>query len=407
MTGTVAAMDVRMAAALSGAISNVSAFCRAQGISRKTYYKWRARFAEGGVDGLRERSRRPHTSPHASPAAVEDAVVLLRKQLADDGADHGPDSIRCALLAAAGLPGDAGAAAATVAGVPARATISRILTRRGLVVPAPSKRPHSSLHRFVYPRPNGCWQSDWTQYHLTDGSPAAIAGTLDDHSRVLVGLDCAPGDGDGQLVWSVMTQGIADYGVPAMALTDNGLCYSGKRRGMRVAFEINLHSLGCATVCSTPRHPQTCGKIERHWQTMKKWLAVHGPYDTIEQLRAALQTYQHWYNTQRPHRALHGNTPAAAFAATVKARPADRPLPAPVMVTHPLVAGNGSVGVGPYQINIGTSWSGHTITAIADGDHIALFTGPHLIRALDADPSRRYQPAQPDRPRTYRHHEHP
>ena len=138
------------------------------------------------------------------------------------------------------------------------------------MVPAPGKRPHSSLRRFVYPRPNGCWQSDWTELHLSDGTPAAVAGTIDDHSRMLVGLDCAPGDGDSTLVWSVMEQAISEFGVPAMSLTDNGLCYSGYRRGMQVAFEINLNAFGCATVCSTPRHPQTCGKIERFWQTLKK-----------------------------------------------------------------------------------------------------------------------------------------
>lgn len=407
MAGTVAAMDVRMATALSGAVGNVAAFCRAQGVSRKTFYKWRARFAEGGVEGLRERSRRPHCSPNASSVQVEDAVVRLRKQLAEQGADHGPDSIRCALLAVAGLPGDADAALATAARVPARATISRILTRRGLVVSTPTKRPRSSLHRFVYPRPNDCWQSDWTQMQLSDGSPVAVAGSLDDHSRALVGVDCALGEGDSRLVWSVMEQAIAEFGVPAMSLTDNGLCYSGYRRNMQVAFEINLHALGCVTVCSTPRHPQTCGKIERHWQTMKKWLAAHGPYDTIEELRAALISYQHWYNDDRPHRALHGRTPAAAFATTTRARPADRPIPAPVLVTHPTVSTNGTVTVGTYLINVGVAWSGHHLSAVADGHHITLFAGTRLIRTLDADPSRRYQPAQPGRPRTNGHREPP
>ncbi|HEX3336767.1 MAG TPA: hypothetical protein VHS54_09920 [Jatrophihabitans sp.] len=35
------------------------------------------------------------------------------------------------------------------------------------------------------------------------------------------------------------------------------------------------------------------------------------------------------------------------------------------------------------------------VTVIADGDHIAIFTGNTLIRALDADPTRNYQPLRP------------
>jgi hypothetical protein len=263
------------------------------------------------------------------------------------------------------------------------------------------------LHRFVYPRPNGCWQSDWSEIHLADGRAVAVAATLDDHSRTLVGIGAAMGDGDSELVWSVMADAIKNYGVPAMSLTDNGLCYSGYRRGTRVAFEINLHALGCQTICSTPYHPQTCGKIERQWQTMKRWLAAHGPYDSLAELNTALAIYQHYYNTRRPHRALKGATPAAAFAATVKARPAHRPLPAPVTVTQTQTSRTGSVAVGAYVINVGMPWSGHILTAVADGDRIALFAGTRLVRALDADPNRRYQPAEPGRPRTYRHRNRP
>lgn len=120
--------------------------------------------------------------------------------------------------------------------------------------------------------------------------------------------------------------------------------------------------------------------------------------DTISALRAALRTYQHWYNTERPHRALGGKTPAAAFTATVKARPADRPLPAPVSVTHPVVSSAGNLSVGTYLINIGQARKGHTLTAITDGDHIAIFDHATLVRVLDADPTRRYQPAEPGRP---------
>src|SRR5579875_2117288 len=321
MAKKVAPMDVRMASACAGAVGDVSAFCRAQGISRKTFYKWRARFAEQGVAGLQERSRRPLRVANVTSAAVEDEVVAVRKQLAEAGADNGPDSIRLELIGRGVL-------------APSRATIARILSRRGQVVAAPRKRPRCSRRRFVYARPNECWQSDWTGWQLADGAPAAIAGTLDDHSRLLVGIGAGPGDGDAALVWSVMLAAIGGYGVPQRSLTDNGLCYSSARRGHApVAFETNLRALGCQPITSSPYHPQTCGKIERFWQTLKKWLRAyetrHGPAGDIDELNHRLAIFTGYYNTARPHRALHGRTPAHAFAATAAARPADRPLPAP------------------------------------------------------------------------------
>jgi transposase InsO family protein len=381
-------MDVRMATALAGAVGDVTAFCRAHKISRQTFYKWRRRFAEGGADGLAELSRRPGSSPAATPGDVEELIVAKRKELAGDGADHGPDSIRWALLADG------------LAGVPSRATIARILTRRGLVIPAPNKRPRASLHRFVYARPNECWQSDWTHYALADGTPVAIAGSMDDHSRVLTGLDACLGEGTSTLVWSVMSNAISVWGIPMRSLTDNGLCYSGARRGTEVPFEANLRALGCHPVCSSPYHPQTCGKIERFWQTLKRWLDAHGPYTAIEQLRSVLPDVQQHYNTVRPHRALHGATPAFVFAATPPARPVDRPLPAPLFTYYGTVTTIGLIKVGPHIVNVGRQWQAHQVTCIKDGDHVTIFSGTRLVRALDLDPTTRYQPAQP-RPSTH------
>ncbi|HKC29902.1 MAG TPA: IS481 family transposase [Jatrophihabitans sp.] len=386
-------MDVRMAAAMAGGVGNVARFCRDQGISRQTFYKWRARIADQGVDGLVERSRRPHRCPDATPSAIEDLVVLVRKELAGDGADHGPDPIRWTLLSRPDVDASL---------VPSTATIARILARRGLVSPCPAKRPRSSYRRFTAARPNEMWQSDWTEWKLLDGSTVAIAGCLDDHSRLLVALDCDRADADAVFVWRVMLAAIAEYGIPHLSLTDNGMVYSMARRGGEAAFELNLRALGCRPISSTPRHPQTCGKIERFWQTLKKWLRAHGPFSTLEELRAALGRFRDYYNHRRPHRALRGATPATIWQASAPARPAERPLPAPLSVHSATVTATGVIVVGRFHINVGNAWTGHSVTALRDGDHLAIFSGNHLIRALDLNTSRRYQPAQP-RPRTYRH----
>jgi len=387
MAWKVTAMDVRMAAALANGVDDVAAFCRAQSISRQTYYKWKKRFELEGLDGLRDRSRRPGVIPIATPAEVEDAIVRVRKELADEGEFNGPFSIADRL------------AAEGVSPVPSRATISRILSRRGQVRPQPRKRPRSSYRRFQAGRPNEMWQSDWTEWHLSDGRPVAIAGTLDDHSRLLVGIAAGSGDGTSELVWAVMATAIGAYGVPMSSLTDNGLCYTTRHRGpgMRpAAFEANLAALGCQSIASTPYHPQTCGKIERFWQTLKKWLrareAASGPHPTLASLNRELQAYAEHYNSRRPHRALHGRTPAAAFTATVKARPAERPLSTETQIYRTHASTGGTVVVGPFHVFVGGRHKGLPVTAIRDGNFIAIFTGTTLVRALDADPTRRYQP---------------
>ena len=398
MAGSVVAMDVRMAAALEQGVDDVAAFCRAQGISRQSYYNWKRRFETEGLDGLRDRTRRPNSIPNATPVEVEDAIVRARKELAEGGAFNGPLSIADQL------------AAEGVSPVPSRATIARILVRRGLVAPQPRKRPRSSYRRFQAGRPNELWQSDWTEWRLIDRDgarrPVAIAGTLDDHSRFLVGIGAGSGDGTGELVWAVMSAAIGAHGVPMSSLTDNGSCYYNIHRADRrpARFEANLAALGCQSIASTPYHPQTCGKIERFWQTLKKWLRAreqrHGPYRTVSALNRDLHLFAEHYNTRRPHRALNGRTPAAVFEATVKARPADRPLPSRAHISRCHVSTGGSIAVaGPpgavrpqLRVQVGGRYKQLPVTVIQDGIRVAIFTGNTLIRALDLDPTKTYQP---------------
>ncbi|TXI65482.1 IS481 family transposase [Mycolicibacterium mageritense] len=381
MAQKVTAMDIRMAAALAGQVHNVALFCRQEQISRQTFYKFRRRFRDEGIDGLQDRSRRPLTSPGQTAAEVEDIVVRRRKQLREQGADHGPQSIVWSLQRDG-----------TLEVVPSRSTVWQILSRRGLITPQPQKRPKSATKRFVFDRPNACWQSDWTRWALADGTPVAIAGSLDDHSRYVVGLRANAGDADGALVWSVMLAGIDECGIPSMSLSDNGIVYTGRFHAHESAFEVNLRALGVRTVNSAPCHPQTCGKIERFWQTLKKWLAARDPVDSITELNDLLVQFRGFYNHHRPHRALRGATPTETFHATVKAHPADRPLPAPVFVSHHTVDEKlGRLYVPPYNVNVGLRWAGHVCDSIRDGEHIVIFSGPTLVRELTADPARRYQ----------------
>ena len=123
-----------------------------------------------GRPGPAPRSRRPKTAPSAISSETADLIVLLRKELAGQGLDAGPDTIGWHLRHHHQV---------TVS----RATINRNLTRAGLVTPEPKKRPKSSYIRFAAEQPNECWQSDFTHYRLADGTDTEILTWLDDHSR--------------------------------------------------------------------------------------------------------------------------------------------------------------------------------------------------------------------------------
>jgi hypothetical protein len=229
-------------AVAAGEKLDVSQVCRDSGISRKTFYKWVARCRAEGLEGLNERSRRPHHCPAQTDVEVEDAVVRLRKELIDAGLDHGATTIQWH-LGRRRRPGDPG--------VPSVATIHRILVRRGQVVPEPRKRPRTSWRRFEAPAPNEWWQIDSTTW-VTAAGPAEVFNILDDHSRVAC-RSRAMAAATGEEAWETFIQAAQRWGLPAGVLSDNGLCFSGKLRGFEVLFEARLRDAGIRPI--TPRPP--------------------------------------------------------------------------------------------------------------------------------------------------------
>eukprot|EP01032_Pedospumella_encystans_P033858 gene33858-38264_t len=168
---------------------NVRRQCALVGCSTTKFYKYAGRFSTLGVEGLYPDSRRPLTSPGAISAEVEDLVVRARKELVEDGWDEGADSIwfvlddLCRTAAADHRSRDprrarreilSGAQWPAGAAVPSRATINRILTRRGQVVAVPQRRPRAATRRFEADQPNTRWQMDGFEVALIDGTPVCI-----------------------------------------------------------------------------------------------------------------------------------------------------------------------------------------------------------------------------------------
>jgi transposase InsO family protein len=371
-------------------IPNVSEWCRVNGVDRRTFYRHRARARLEGQ--WRPRSRRPHTVPHATPEPVVAEILRLRRELAPD---NGADYIRDELMTVAATADWA----ARGWRVPARVTINRVLDRHGLLESNPRKRPRSSWRRFCYARPRDCYQIDATQTLLADGTTAVIFDVLDDHSRLLVACRAAPAE-TGAAAIEAITAAITEYGAPAIVLSDNGSAFTGRGRHdnagpTRFAITVTATATGARLIHSSPYHPQTCGKVERHHQTLKKWLA-HQPTrpGTLPELQALLDRYRTHYNTRRPHSALARRTPQQTWDhAETHGGPGHLPVQTDATVHRLRVGTTGIVNLGKrIRLQISREHTGQTITLIRDGDRVTAYTNSgDPIGHLHLDHTKRYQ----------------
>jgi hypothetical protein len=175
--------------------------------------------------------------------------------------------------------------------------------------------------------------------------------------------------------------------------------FTGRPRGRgKVALEIELAALHISFRHSRAYHPQTCGKVERFHQTLKKWLARQPPAAAIADLQAQLDWFTSYYNTQRPHRAIGRKTPAAAFAARPAAGPAGLTAATHYRIRHDRVDDSGVITIRYnsrlHHIGIGRAHARtHVLALIADLDIrvITRDTG-ELLRALTLNPAKDYQP---------------
>lgn len=363
---------------------NVTAVCRVEGVSRAVFYKYVDRVRREGLNGLEERSRRPRSSPQQTPLEVEDVVVRLRKELDDAGLDHGATSIQWHL----GRRGE-------VTKAPSVATIHRILVRRGLVVPEPRKRPKATFRQFEAPAPNEMWQIDHTDWVIATGG-VKIFNIVDDHSRVAI-RSRAVGEATTEQAWTTFCQGAQRWGLPAGTLSDNGLCFSGKLRHVEVFFEAQLRDAGVRPITSRPWHPQTAGKVERFQQTLKKWLRKRRRlHVSMADLQADLDEFCRIYNTERPHQGIGRQIPIERWRATPVAGPADEPLAHPDWTSKTLnvvVHANGCVTADKFRIHVGVEHQSRQALVTIDKTRANVFIDGELIRHLELDHTRAYQPS--------------
>jgi transposase InsO family protein len=356
---------------------------RAHGISRRWIHKLVKRFKEGGYAAIGPRSRRPHSCSHQTASEVQAKVLQLRQELAAAGHDAGPDTIAHHLIGQVEL-------------VPSVATVWRILKRNGLITPQPHKRPRSSFIRFEAKLPNETWQMDATPWQLADGTPVELLNFEDDRSRLFLNSTAFPTVKAADVVHAFYSAS-NQFGLPASVLSDNAAVFTAKSRRGKVLLELELERLGVVFKHSTPYHPQTCGKVERLHQTLKRFLAKQNPAASLAELQFQLDVFRDYYNSRRPHRALNRQTPLAVFNSLIKARPTQPTTTTDHRVRRDKIDSTGKVTLRYLgrlrHIPVGSAHRNRRVRLLVAGPDVRVITDDgELIRALTLDPTRSYQP---------------
>ena len=204
--------------------SPVSEVAVRYGVSRQSVYTWRDRYAAGGIDGLRDASRRPRTSPSRLAAEIEALVCELRRAHPRWGARRIAFEVAQRGVAAGAVAGD---------GAPGAGAQRRWWSPQ-------AQRHKRKYRRWQRETPMALWQLDLVGgIYLADGRECKLLSGIDDHSRFVV---CAAvlAVPSGRAVADAFTAAMRTYGVPAEVLTDNGKQFTGrftKPRPAEVLFE--------------------------------------------------------------------------------------------------------------------------------------------------------------------------
>jgi transposase InsO family protein len=361
-----------------------SELIRSHPISESWLFRLLARYRAGGPEALRPRSRRPRSSPRQTPPEIRRAIIELRTELVAAGLDAGAQTICHHLRLRFG-------------NAPSRVTVWRILKAEGLVEPQPHKRPRSSWIRFQAELPNEMWQADSTHWRLADLTNVEILNLLDDHSRFCL-ASVALRTVKAPDVLEVFYLAAQSHGYPAKFLSDNAAVFSGTPRKGRVVLESELDRLGIESKHSSPYHPQTCGKVERFHQTLKRYLQRQAPAENLAHLQLQLDAFRLYYNQQRPHRSVDGRTPFQAFHARLKAGPSAT-SPIHYRVRRDKLDAGGRVTVRYLgrlrHLYVSYKHRREPVTLLVAGPDVQVIAEDgSILRRLTLDAGRNYQPVE-------------
>ena len=145
----------------------------------------------------------------------------------------------------------------------------------------------------------------------------------------------------------------------------------------------------------TAHHAQTCGKVERFHQTLKRWLAKRPAAADVGALQRDLDRFRSYYNAERPHRALGRRTPIEAFAARPRATPSGLKSPEHTRIRRDRIDGSAVTlrhDSRLHHIKVGRRFAGTRVVMLVAGlDVLIVSEDGELLRELGLDPTKGYQ----------------
>lgn len=277
--------------------ANISALCKRFDVSRRTGYKWLARWKAMGEEGLEDLSRKPSHSPLQTRPEIEQVVVDLRRK----HPAWGGRTLRKRLQTLGHQ------------GLPSASSITRILHRHGLIDSGESDK-RSKFENFERSLPNDLWQIDFKgDFEMTCGSRCYPLTILDDHSRFSLGI-IACGNQKRVTVKAHFRSVFSRYGIPRAIYVDNGNPWgtSGNRtRHSRLSAWLMRQDI--EVIHGRPYHPQGRGKIERFHRTLKREVLQDRRLSNLAEAQSAFDPWRSIYNHQRPHQGIEMEVPASRY----------------------------------------------------------------------------------------------
>jgi putative transposase len=269
---------------------------RELGIPTSTYYAWRRRVAERGVEAFIAESSAPKRVWNRLSQAERDLIESEARK-------HTELSPR---LLALMLTEQHGVAVGET-------TVYRVLKAKGLVRQRPQdQRPAAKEWRKPTNAVDEIWQLDATNFFIPEFGFYKAIPVIDDHSRKLLACPVKPdessqsaSDAMEMALEAAQREGHVIETRPTL-LTDNGAGFAGE------VMAKYLKARGVKHIFGAPYHPQTQGKVERFNRTLKEKINLW-VYGTTEDLQAAIDKMVETYN-DTPHEALKNVSPNDVYA---------------------------------------------------------------------------------------------
>lgn len=290
---------LRLIAVLLRGEKSVTQCCRIFGVSRKTAYKWKARFLRDGRRAMADKSRRPHRMPRRLPKQWINRIRLVHKKRPM----WGPKKLE-AWFVRQGWQ------------APCLRTIARWMKRMGFSSPR-RRRPRKACARFhprltVARRPNQVWTVDFKGWFRTgDGNRVEPLTVRDLFSRYGLLVRLLP-DQRWTRVKVALARLFRQRGLPEVIRVDNGGPFASTGPAGLSRLSAWWVRLGIRVEFTRPAHPQDNGSHEQFHRVMKRE-TIRPPAQTVRGQQHRTTVWLDGYNNLRPHEALGHKTPAQLY----------------------------------------------------------------------------------------------